>query len=166
MTARRRPLGRLGATESGAVATELVLLTPLLVLMLVFVIALGRLVSARMEVDGAATQAARAASIARSPATASAMARQTATTALGADHVTCADLAVSTDAADFVPGGEVTVTVTCTVDLANLLGLRLPASETLSSTSMSVLDTYRAVSGGFSNAEGSSGSNPSVVGGT
>ena len=144
MSASRRPLGHLGAASSGAVAAELVLLTPLLLLMLLFVVALGRVVSARMEIDGAAAQAARAASIARSPTTASAMAQQTATSALGADRVTCANLAVSTDTADFVPGGEVTVTVTCTVDLADLLGLRLPASQTLSSTSMSVLDRYRA----------------------
>ena len=148
----RRPGG-----EAGAVATELVLLTPLLILMLLFVVALGRTVSARLEVDGAAAQAARAASIARDPATATAMAQQTATTALGADHVTCGNLTVSTDTADFVPGGQVTVTVTCTVDLADLVGLRLPVSQALSSTSTSVIDVYRAVSGGFANTGGSTG---------
>ncbi len=130
--------------ESGSVALEMVLLTPLLVLMLLFVVALGRVVSARIEVDGAAAQAARAASIARDPATAVAMATQAATTALGSDHVTCAGLIVSTDTADFVPGGEVQVTVTCHVELADLVGLRLPASEALSSTAASVIDTYRA----------------------
>jgi Flp pilus assembly protein TadG len=134
--------------------------------MLLFVVALGRIVSARMEVDGAAAQAARAASIARDPATATAMAKQAATTALGSDHVTCADLTVTTDTADFAPGGQVAVTVTCTVDLADLVGLRLPASQSISSTSTAVIDLYRAVSGGFSNTEASSGSNPSVVGGT
>jgi Flp pilus assembly protein TadG len=137
-------LRRLRAEESGSVATELVLLTPLLILMLLFVVALGRTVSARMEVDGAAAQAARAASIARDPATATATAEQAATTALGSDHVTCADLTVTTDTADFAPGGQVAVTVTCTVDLADLVGLRLPASQSLSSTSTAVIDLYRA----------------------
>lgn len=132
--------------DSGAVATELVLLTPLLLLMLLFVVALGRMVSGRLDVDGAAAQAARAASIARDPSTATAMAQQVATTALGSDHVTCGHLTVTTDTADFVPGGQVSVTVTCTVDLADLVGLRLPAAETLSSTASSVIDTYRAVS--------------------
>ena len=136
---------RLRTGEEGSVATELVLLTPLLVLMLLFVVALGRTVSARMEVDGAAAQAARAASIARDPATATAMAEQAATTALGSDHVTCADLTVTTDTADFAPGGQVAVTVTCTVDLADLVGLRLPASQSISSTSTAVIDLYRAV---------------------
>ena len=125
-------------------STELVLLTPLLLVMLLFVVALGRVVSARIEVDGAAAQAARAASIARSRATATAMAEQTATTALGADHVTCADLTVTTDTADFVPGGQVAVTVSCRVALSDLVGLRLPAAETLTSTATSVLDAYRA----------------------
>jgi len=137
-------LHRLRTEESGSVATELVLLTPLLLLMLLFVVALGRTVSARMEVDGAAAQAARAASIARDPATATAMAQQAATTALGSDHVTCANLTVTTDTADFEPGGQVAVTVTCTVDLADLVGLRLPASQSISSTSTSVIDVYRA----------------------
>lgn len=126
-------------------SVEVVLLTPLLLLMLLFMVALGRTVSARMDVDGAAGQAARAASIARDPATAAAMARQAATTALGSDHVACGDLSVDTDTADFAPGGEVQVTVTCTVDLADLVGLRLPASKTLSSTAASVVDTYRSV---------------------
>ena len=139
-----RVLRRLRAAEEGSVATELVLLTPLLILMLLFVVALGRTVSARMEVDGAAAQAARAASIARDPATATAMAQQAATTALGSDHVTCADLTVTTDTADFAPGGQVAVTVSCTVDLADLVGLRLPASQSISSTSTAVIDLYRA----------------------
>jgi Flp pilus assembly protein TadG len=136
---------RMGDREAGSVATELVLLTPLLLLMLLFVVALGRTVSARLEVDGAAAQAARAASIARDPTTASAMAQQAATTALGSDGVTCGNLTVSTDTADFAPGGQVQVTVTCHVDLADLVGLRLPASQSISSTATSVIDVYRAV---------------------
>jgi len=139
----RRFLRRARRDESGSVATELVLLTPLLILMLLFVVALGRTVSARLDVDGAAAQAARAASIARDPATATAMAQQTAT-ALGSDGVTCGGLTVTTDTADFAPGGQVQVTVTCHVDLADLVGLRLPASQAVSSTATSVIDTYRA----------------------
>ncbi|MGH9055264.1 MAG: TadE/TadG family type IV pilus assembly protein [Acidimicrobiales bacterium] len=147
MTARLVPRrGRLRGDESGAAATELVLLTPLLILMLLFVVALGRLAGARLDVDGAAAQAARAASIARDPATATAMARQTATAALGSAGVTCADLTVGTDTAQFVPGGSVAVTVTCVVGLSDLTGLRLPAAESVSSTATSVIDTYRSAS--------------------
>jgi len=137
---------RLRRDESGSVTAELVLLTPLLILLLLFVVALGRLSSARLEVDGAAAQAARAASIAQSPATATATAQQTATAALSADHVTCAQLSVNTDTAQFTPGGSVAVTVTCTVNLDNLTGLRLPASESISSQATAVIDTYRPAS--------------------
>lgn len=144
--ARRTRWRRRWSDETGGVTVELVLLTPLLIVLLLFVVALGRLAGARLDVDGAAAQAARAASIARDPATGTNLARQTATTALGSDHVTCARLAVSTDTADFEPGGQVVVTVTCTVDLAALSGLRLPASESITSRATSVVDTYRASS--------------------
>jgi Flp pilus assembly protein TadG len=132
--------------DRGAVSTELVLLTPLLIVLLLFVVALGRFASARLDVDGAAAQAARAASIATTPAAATATAAQTATAALGTDHVTCAALTVRTDTASFAPGGSVAVTVTCSVTLSDLVGLRLPATESVSSTATSVIDTYRAAS--------------------
>jgi Flp pilus assembly protein TadG len=137
---------RLRHDESGSVTAELVLVTPLLILLLLFVVALGRLASARIDVNGAASEAARAASIARDPATATTMAQQTASAALSGDGVTCAALNVVTDTAAFAPGGEVAVTVTCTVDLADLAGLRLPASTAISSRAVSVVDTYRAAS--------------------
>ena len=135
---------RLRRDETGSVVAELVLLTPLLILILLFVVALGRLAGTRIDVDGAAAQAARAASIARDPATATAMAQQTGTAALGSAHVTCAQLSVSTDTAQFQPGGLVAVTVTCTVSLSDLSGLRLPASESISSRFVEVVDTYRS----------------------
>jgi hypothetical protein len=72
------------------------------------------------------------------------MAQQTATAALGSDNVTCAQLSVSTDTAQFQPGGVVAVTVTCTVSLSDLTGLRLPASESISSRFVEVVDTYRS----------------------
>jgi Flp pilus assembly protein TadG len=141
---RGRRWGRLHRDERGSVTAELVLLTPLLILLLLFVVALGRLSGARLDIDGAAAQAARAASIARDPSTATAMAQQTATAALGSDHVTCAQLTVYTDTAQFAPGGSVAVTVTCHVALSDLTGLRLPASESVTSTASSVIDTYRS----------------------
>jgi Flp pilus assembly protein TadG len=144
MTTQLVGLDRLRRDERGSVTAELVLLTPLLILMLLFVVALGRLSGARIEVNGAAAQAARAASIARDPATATAMAKQTATAALSSDHVTCAQLSVNTDTAQFQPGGSVAVTVTCTVSLGELTGLRLPASHSVTSRSVAVIDQYRS----------------------
>lgn len=133
-----------GERERGSATVELVLLTPLLVLVLLFVVALGRLVSARIQVQGAAAQAARAASLARDPTTATAAAQQTAEGTLTDQHRTCTTLSVDTDTSRFAAGGTVAVTVRCTVNLADLSGLRLPTSQTVIARSVQPIDTYRA----------------------
>ena len=127
-------------------SAELVLLTPLLIVLLVLVVALGRLVSARLQVESAASQAARAASLARDPATATAVAEQTAAGTLTGQHHTCTILTVATDTSRFAAGGSVAVTVVCTVGLADLSGLRLPASETVRAHFVEPIDAYRATS--------------------
>lgn len=129
--------------ERGSVTAELVLLTPLLILVLVFVVALGRLASARLQVDSAAGQAARAASLARDPTTATQLATTTASQTLTGQHHTCAQLTVDVDTTAFRPGGWVAVTVSCAVDLSDLSGLRLPSVETVTSRFVEPLDTYR-----------------------
>lgn len=143
---RPRPVGiaRDGDGERGSVTVELVLLTPLLILMLLFVVALGRLASARLQVDSAAGQAARAASLARDPAAATAQARQTAAGTLTGQHHTCTTVTVTTDTSRFTAGGTVAVTVRCTVSLTDLAGLRLPSSTTVTARSVEPLDIYRA----------------------
>ena len=127
--------------EEGSATTELVILTPLLILLLLFVVALGRLAGARGDVDGAAAQAARAASIARDP---TAAATQAAQMALASQHVTCAHLGVAVDTTAFTPGGNVAVTVSCSVDLSTLTGLHLPAHETVTDRFVEPLDRYRS----------------------
>ena len=139
--------GRRARGEEGSATAELVILTPLLILFQLFVVALGRLAGARIEVNGAAAQAARAASIAFSPTQATSDAQQTATSALSSQHITCEHLAVSVDTSDFVPGGSVAVTVSCAVDLSTLTGLHLPVSETISNRFVEPIDAYRSISG-------------------
>jgi hypothetical protein len=120
-----------------------VLITPFLVLLLLFAVAAGRLVQARLEVDSAARQAARAASLARTPQAASAQAIQVAQAALAGQSVTCDPAVITPDTSDFVPGGEVTVQVSCTVDLSGLSLLRIPGSETITAVFTSPVDAYR-----------------------
>jgi Flp pilus assembly protein TadG len=129
----------------GSAAAELVLITPLLMLLLLLIVAAGRLVDARLQVDSAAMQAARAASLARDPAAASADADATAQAALASEHITCSPLAVSPDTADFIPGGQVSVQVSCTVSLSGLSLLHVPGAETLTSQFTSPIDTWRGV---------------------
>ena len=138
---------QLPRNEHGSATAELVILTPLLILLLLFVVSLGRLAGARVDVDGAAAQAARAASIARSPAVAEASAQQTASSALRSQHITCAHLDVSVDTTDFVPGGSVAVTVSCAVNLSDLTGLHLPVTETVANRFVEPIDTYRSIDG-------------------
>jgi Flp pilus assembly protein TadG len=133
-----------GGRERGSVTAELVLLTPLLIALLLLMVLLGRLVSARLQVDSAASQAARAASLARDPTSAAAAGQQTATGTLTGARRTCTHLQVTVDTTHFAPAGYVAVTVTCTVDLADLSGLRLPASTTVTSRFVEPVDAYRA----------------------
>jgi Flp pilus assembly protein TadG len=131
--------------DRGSVTTELVIVTPLLLLLLLFVVALGRMAGSRIDINGAASEAARSASIARTPLAAQDAARQTATAALADQHVTCASLDVTTDTSRFVPGGTVTVTVHCNVKLGDLTGLRLPSAKTLTATASAPIDRYRGI---------------------
>ena len=143
---------------------EITLLTPLLVLMLLFVVFLGRVTEAQAVISDAAHQAARAASIAPTPSTATAQAQQAAATALSGRGLACQRFTVTMDLGGFTPGGTVRATVTCTTGLSDLALLDVPGSRTLSATFTSVIDTYRSESLGFSNSEGSSAVNPEVGG--
>ncbi|MGP0028941.1 MAG: TadE/TadG family type IV pilus assembly protein [Acidimicrobiales bacterium] len=127
-------------------AVELALLTPLLLLLLVFVVALGRLAEARQEVDDAASQAARAATVAGNIGDANETAQQAAAASLASDRVTCSRLTVTTNTSSFFPGGEVRVQVNCAVSLQDLSLLHLPGTETISAWATSPVDQYRSVS--------------------
>src|SRR5437868_1153937 len=100
---RRRPLGRVQGrrgwwvawwrADAGSVAAEVTLVAPFLVMLLVFVaVVIHRGVDARLRMEDAAHQAARAASIERTPASATAAAQSTAASALSSAGVTCQPL--------------------------------------------------------------------------
>ena len=88
--------GRSGARgDRGAAAVELTLLAPLLVCLLLFVVAAGRVTSARLAVQDAADQAARSVTVAQDPADAGERARATATAALSGDRPGCRHVTVT-----------------------------------------------------------------------
>lgn len=143
---RIRGVREAAADERGTVSAELALITPMLIGLLVFVaVVIHRGVDARLRLDDAAHQAARAASLARSAPAAETAAADTATRALGSATVVCARLGVRTDTTGLVPGGTVMVTLSCTVDWdqAGLLGV--PAHRLLTATATEPVDTWRAV---------------------
>lgn len=121
---------------------ELVLLTPLLFALLAFLVGLGRAADARGRLTGAVRDAARAASLAPTPDAATTAAHTTALADLQGAGLECRDPQVSTDTARFTPGGQVTVTIRCTLDLARLVVSGLPGRSTLTAASTAPLDTY------------------------
>lgn len=133
-------------SDRGAATTELVLLTPVLIVALLFVVALGRIASARQDVDAAARDAARAAANARTLRAAQSDGEAAAKAALHDGGVNCRRLTVDVGTDDFRAGGTVTATVSCTVDLADLAGLRVPASRTITASFAAPVDQYRGVS--------------------
>ncbi len=144
MTSRRAPAAtphRGG--DQGSATTELVLIMPVLLLGLLFLVLSYRVSDAKLRIADVAHQAARAASIARTPTEAVTDARTTAQTALADAGVTCQNLTVDTDPAGLTPGALVRVTVTCTARLDDLAMLGTPGSATLRASSTSPIDTFR-----------------------
>jgi Flp pilus assembly protein TadG len=133
-------------TEHGSAAVELVLLTPVLVALLLFVVMVGRLEAARGTVDAAARDAARAASVARSPAAAQTAAIAAANASTRTAGLHCESLAVDI-AGDATAGTMIAATVTCTVPLGDLaLGLHIPATRTITAHFVAPVDQYRGTS--------------------
>jgi Flp pilus assembly protein TadG len=129
--------------ERGSVTLELILVTPLLVMLLLLAVGVGRLVTARADVDGTARAAARAASIRRDPGSADRAARQMAVATLAERHLTCRQLDLTTDTQAFRAGGWVAVELSCTVDLSQLTLLGLPGSRTIQARFVEPLDNFR-----------------------
>ena len=132
--------------EDGSAAVELVLATPVVVLILLFVVFGGRLTVATADVNSAARASARAASLARDPATAVTVAEAAASAELEREGVPCSQVDVATDVARFVPGGTVAVEVRCEMPLRDLGMLGLPASRTVEARQVAVVDRYRGAS--------------------
>lgn len=148
---RRGRAGRLGRAQHGSVSVEMaVLVFPLTVLLVLAVVLCFRVAAARLNLQAAAAAAARTASLARTPATARGAAGTSVRTNLADHHLTCRPLTVTVDLGDFQPGGQVSVTLTCTVSTRDLVGLAPAGSLTGTATATAVIDTWRTTSEGSS----------------
>ncbi|GAA3165970.1 hypothetical protein GCM10010466_65970 [Planomonospora alba] len=119
--------------DRGAAGTALLLSVPLLVLLALAALVTGGLVGARLEVDGATRQAARAAAVARDPGAALSAARSAAEAALASGRTGCAGRDLHVGVGALQPGGTVTVTVTCRIRLADIAMARVPGGTDLTS---------------------------------
>ena len=145
----KRPPGT--TADRGSAVVEIVLLAPVLLLFVFMVIFGGRWAIAQQAVQAAASEAARAASLARAPTEAAGHATSAATTSLSNQKVRCSPLGATVDTSGFAAavGTDATVsaTVTCVVDMSDITAPGIPGSRTLTSTATSPLDTYRGRSG-------------------
>jgi len=119
----------------------MVLIAPFLVLVMVFVVLLGRLTMADIDVNTVAHAASRAASLASDSARARVAGQQTAATI--PNGAACNRRDVKVDTASFKPGGVVRVTISCHISLQDITGL-LPGTQTLTASSVSPVDPFRS----------------------
>jgi Flp pilus assembly protein TadG len=131
-------------TDRGSATVELVLIAPVLVLLMLFAVAAGRFSVARNQINEAARDAAREASTWRTPQAASTNGVERGLASLADSHMSCHAPSVQIDASDLRPGGEVVADVTCTVELGDLLGLRLGGEKTFQARSVAVVDAFRS----------------------
>jgi Flp pilus assembly protein TadG len=130
--------------DDGSATAEVTLVTSILIMILVLAgVYVHRGVDARIRINDVANQAARAASLQRTPDQARAEARTTATAALSSAGLACRSLNVTT-AADLQPGGTVTVDVSCTVDFGDAILLGASDSQQLSASAVAPVDTWRS----------------------
>lgn len=127
--------------ERGAIAVEVVLVAPVLIALLLLVVGLGRIAHTRGEVDGAAADAARSASLALTPAGAQRAGVAAARSYLAGD---CRSLEVQVDTAAFRPGGEVVAHVRCVASLSGLGLAGFPGTRTFTATVRAPIEELRS----------------------
>jgi Flp pilus assembly protein TadG len=134
----------------GFAALELAILFPFVVVMLLLVVAFGRVERGRELVEQAAQAASRAGSLTDNPAAARTAATRAAQQTLTDGGLSCTGMQVTLDTSAFRPGGQVAAHVTCTADLADITLSGAPGHTSLSATSVSPLEPFRALKTGSS----------------
>jgi Flp pilus assembly protein TadG len=130
----------------GSISVELAVLAPGLALLLLLVAAGARVVEVQGHIDGAARDAARAASIARSYGQAVAAAQQAAQADLGTTSL-CTPRTIGVQVAGYpaVPlntPGAVTVTVTCQVNMSPFKALGFGVTKQFTGQAVAPLDPF------------------------
>jgi Flp pilus assembly protein TadG len=137
--------------QRGSVTIELAILAPSLLLLASFAMLVGRVSLARSAVDAATYSGARAASLARDPATAQSRAETSIRSTLDAQKIDCLNLFVTVDTSQFARGvgqpASVTVTVECRVSLAEGAMPGMPTSHWVNAQYSSPLDLFRSRAG-------------------
>lgn len=117
-------------------------MAPVILLLVAFVVFVGRVGSLDEMVQSASRDSARSASLYASTGSATAAAQKIAESDLADHQVSCANLLVDVDTTDFRPGGTVAVTVSCQVSLSGISGFPLPGDKHVSARSVEPIDKY------------------------
>jgi len=128
-------------------ALGLALVAPAAIGLALVIVFLGRGVDSRATVQSAAESAAQAAAQERTIVGARAAAEQVGAAML-VDPTSCAAPRVVVDTSDFRPGGQVAVTVSCTVSTDGLEIVNPPTPGPTSATAFAMIDPLRAAEGG------------------
>lgn len=138
----RTPSGRRAAERGSVSVMEMIVLVPVFLMLFLFVVFCGRLINVKGVVEGAARDGARAASIARVPAEVEGAADAALVGDLSALAAVQCDTGAQ-NATGWAPGGQVTVSVTCTVPLADLALLGVPGTEQITASHIAPVDRFR-----------------------
>ncbi|MDQ2689321.1 MAG: pilus assembly protein [Chloroflexota bacterium] len=128
-------------SERGSMSVEVVLTVPILVMFTLLVLAGGRYVAVKADIDAAARDAARAASFERSESAARAAAAEAANSSDVDDSFS--SCAVASITGNFEAGGVVNVRVRCTVSNDGLGLVGLTGSRNFEATSSAPIDQFR-----------------------
>ena len=132
--------------DDGISMAELLMLAPILMMALEVVALGGRFAVANADIQSAAYEAARQATLTQTRGEANRTARAVGEAALIDKGYQCQNPRVTVaSGTNFVAGGQVQVRVQCTVRLSDLGLLGLPGSRTIDRTSTVPIDTFRAV---------------------
>jgi Flp pilus assembly protein TadG len=129
--------------DAGNAVIETVLVVPIVIVLICFIVFVGRITTADNDITAATKDAARAATLQRDAYAADSAARDTAAASLIRAGIDCAQLNVNVDTSNFAPGGFVRVDIACTVSLAQISQLALPGDKTISAHSIEVIDQWR-----------------------
>jgi Flp pilus assembly protein TadG len=141
---RITPDPRIRKEQRGTAAIELVLLAPVLLLILAFVVGLGRMAHARQQIESVAADSARAASLDRNgPGSVRVAAENGARQSLGEAGLSCTHLTVQVDLSRDQPGGSVAATVSCRAELSDVALAGFPGSKVFTARAVVPIERYR-----------------------
>lgn len=140
MTGRLRSLGdQARRDDRGSSVVQLPLLAGTYVLFIMLFVFIGRVNSGYSAAEAASRYAARTIAIARDPAAAVPVAQDQAAETAGAGSPKCRSI----DFSHTIDDAQVTVTITCEVDLAEVNILGVPGAWTTSATASEPIDQHR-----------------------